>query len=105
MAQFNAERDVLRKFPPPIPCVRHSEVDGVACAPEGDDIAQSKKNHRDRIRPFRPLRSVSEGANEDDENNTDVEFEEDFEDNFTSASRQEVKGIIGAFRCGRFDEL
>lgn len=49
--------------------------------------------------------SISEGTNEDDENNTDVQFEEDFEDDLTGASRQEVESIIGAVRCGRFDKL
>ena len=49
--------------------------------------------------------SVSEGTNEDDENNTDVEFEEDFKDDLTSASRQEVERIVGAIRCGGFHEL
>lgn len=85
--------------------MRHCEIDGVARAPEGDYVAQAKENHRDRVRPFGSLWTVSEGTNEDDENNTNVEFEEDFEDNFTRAFRQEVESIVGAVRCGRFDEL
>jgi hypothetical protein len=51
------------------------------------------------------LRSVSEGTNKHHENNTDVEFEEDFKDDLTSALRQEVEGIVGTIRCGGFDEL
>jgi len=51
------------------------------------------------------LRSVSEGTDEDDENNTNVELEEDFKDNLSSAPRQEVESIVGALRCGGFDKL
>ena len=49
--------------------------------------------------------SVPEGTDEDDKNNTNVEFEEDFEDNFASSLGQEVESIVSAFRCSRFDEL
>lgn len=48
---------------------------------------------------------ISEGANQDDENDADVELEENFEDDLTGSSRQEVESIVGAFRCGRFDKL
>lgn len=85
--------------------MRHREIDGVACAPKSDDVAQSKQKHRDRVRPFGSLWSVSEGTNKDNENNTDVEFEEDFKDDLTSASRQEVESVIGAVRCSGFNEL
>ena len=48
---------------------------------------------------------ISEGTNEDDENNTDVEFEENLEDDLTGASRQEVESVVGAICCGGFNEL
>ena len=48
---------------------------------------------------------ISEGTNQDNENNTDVQFEEDFKDDLTGASRKEVESIVGAVRCGRFDKL
>ena len=49
--------------------------------------------------------SISEGTDEDDENNADVEFKEDFEDDLTGASGQEFESVVGAVCCGRFDEL
>ena len=67
--------------------MRHCEIDGVACAPKGDDVTQSKQNHRDRVRPFRSLWAVSERANEDNENDTNVELEENFKDNLASSLR------------------
>jgi hypothetical protein len=51
------------------------------------------------------LWSVSEGTNKNDEENADVEFKEDFEDNLTGASGEKVESIVGAIRCGGFDEL
>jgi len=51
------------------------------------------------------LWSVSEGTNEDDENNANVEFEENFEYDLSSSFRQEVESISGTVRCGRFNKL
>lgn len=51
------------------------------------------------------MRSVSEGTDKNDEENADVEFEEDFEDDLTSALGEEVESIVGAVRCGGFNEL
>jgi len=48
---------------------------------------------------------ISEGTDEDDENDADVEFEENFEDDLTGASGQEFERIVGAVRCGGFDKL
>lgn len=85
--------------------MRHCEVDSVASAPKGNNVTQPKHHHRDRVRPLRSLWSVSEGANQDDENDADVELEEHFEDDLTGSPRQEVESIVGALRCGRFDKL
>jgi len=88
IAPFSSLKQViLGEFLPSIQCVRHCEIDSVARAPKSDDVTQSKQNHRDRVRPFGSLWSVSEGANEDNENDTNVELEENFEDNLASSLR------------------
>ena len=85
--------------------MRHREIDRVTRAIEGNEVAKSKQDHRDRVCPFGPLWTVSEGTNKDDEEKTDVQLEEDFEDDLTGASGEEVESVVGAIRCGGFDEL
>ena len=85
---------VLREVLPSLEGMGNSEVDSVASAPERDDVAKTKEDDTDRVRPFRSLWPVTERADQDDEQETQVELEEHFEDRRTSTFGKEVERIV-----------
>ena len=101
-----AERkDVLGEVFPACSSVGHSEVHGVACTPQRDDVAKTEEHDADRVRPFGTLRAVAERTDQDDEEQAEVELEEHFEDVRTRAVGDEGERVGVRIRGSRVDEL
>lgn len=54
--------------------MRDSEVDSISRTIKRDDVTEPKKDHSDRVRPFRTLRPITERADDDHEQQGDIEL-------------------------------
>ena len=97
--------DQLREVLPPVQSMRNSEVDGPAGTPKCYDVAQTEQEDGEGVCPFGTLGTVTERAYKDDEDESDVEFENYVEDSFASAGGHKVEGVGFRVLSGGGDEL
>lgn len=83
----------LWKIFPTLDVMRNRKVNSVSSTPHCDDVTKSKQQHRNRICPFRTLRSISKRTNQNHEENTDIEIQEDFENGLSCTTTQKLECI------------
>lgn len=84
--------------------VGNGQINRVSGAPNSDHVTETKEHDANSIRPFRTLRSISQGTNQDDKDETNVKLQKNFKHNLTRSLAHEIEGISFRIRCCRCDK-
>ena len=94
------------KAAPAIESMGDSHVDRVSRAPQGDDVTYTKQEYGDTVSHLGALRTISERANGDDEEDGDVQLENNIKDDPTGTIQvHEREGIFTRVLCCRLNQL
>lgn len=70
-----------------------SKVHSPCSTPQGDNVAKTKEDDTETVDELGALRSVTEGTNQNDKDQSNVELQDDFKDIGANALRDEVKRV------------
>ena len=91
----------ISKAGPAIERMGDRHVDRVSGAPQGDDVTETKEEYCDTVSHLGTLWAITERANGDDEEKTNVQLENDIENDSTGTIKvHERESICSGVLCG-----
>lgn len=97
--------NILRELVHAVKVIANFIINRIYGTPSRNDVAQTKHEYRKCVCPFWTLGTVSQGTDEDEENNTNVKVEKYFKDSFPCAVTEEIERVRVSIGRGRRNKL